>query len=141
MDKARRLLWLAVPLAALVAAPAHASHASDEVAEVFLRIFLDGITQPAPQPQTPPTPPDPEVVIQADPTARLKDQEVSYLSPSGQPAFLVRDFKRSFITLMGGPATDATSLVVQDQVPDPAAAVSVDLDAAIARHYGTRDIG
>jgi len=59
------------------AAPAHAVNASDEVAEVFLRIFLEASLTRATAPN-PPTPPDPEVVIQAIQTARLKDQEVSY---------------------------------------------------------------
>jgi hypothetical protein len=85
--------------------------------------------------------PDPDAKIRPDPSARLKDQELGYYPPSPAPSFRVRNFTRSFYTMVGGSAKDASQVVEQDGIADPALTVSDDLVAIISRHYGSHDVG
>ncbi len=147
----------ALALVALITSmPAHAHGGGGLFAEIFVRILLEGmIAHPAPAaavepavvpiaagPIVPLVIPDPDARVRADPTALLKDQALGYFPPSSSPpAFRVRNFTRSFYTMVGGPAKDASQLIEQDDIADPALTVSDDMVVIIARHYASHDVG
>ena len=150
-------VFLSAALAAAVTAPAvSAKGVPDAVAEVLLRLTFDILTQPHPvapppgpvvvpveyAPQTMAVAPlQLQEVITPDPSARLKDQEITYQSLAPHEPFRVRDFSRTFVTAVGGSAKDATELVMQDQLQDPAVIVADDLAQAVSRHYSGHYIG
>jgi hypothetical protein len=140
----------------LVSSPVYARGGADILAEIFLRVLLEGmargIAPPPPAPVPAPVPvvgaaivplviPDPDAKIRPDPSLRLKDQELGYYPPEQAPTFRVRDFTRTFYTMVGGSAKDASQLLEQDGIDDPAVTVSDDLTAIIARHYDGHDVG
>lgn len=137
-------------LMSLASAPAHA-HGNGGAALEFLRIFLEVVARAplqGPPPPAAPVPvpvrtpaPAPEVVFTPNPEVRLKGQDVGFLPPGRGVDFEVRDFGRSFYTLVGGSASDATGLVQQDGLPDPALTVGDDLAQAVSRHYDAHYVG
>jgi hypothetical protein len=140
-------------LALCISSPVYARGGADVLAEIFFRVLLEGMAHsiPGPAPVPVPVPVGPVVpLVIPNPQgsnfddgrgARLKDQALGYLPPYQAPTFRVRSFTRSFYTMVGGPAQDASQLVLQDGIEDPAVTVSEDLGAAISRHYGSHDVG
>jgi hypothetical protein len=147
----RRWLGAAALLVFAISPPVYARGGADIFAEIFFRVLIEGMARglpgPAPVPvrAVPVVPlviPDPQGTTFGGATsARLKGQELGYLPPYQPPAFRVRNFTRSFYTVVGGSAKDADPLLRQDGIADPAATVSADLVAAVSRHYGSRDAG
>jgi hypothetical protein len=150
----RRRVGAAVLIGVLVSSPAYAHGGGEVFAEIFLRILLEGMTHPIAPPVPVPTGmpvaagpivplviPDPEAKVRPDPSLRLKDQQLGYFPPDAPPSFRVRNFTRSFYTMVGGSAKDASQVVQQDGIADPALTVSDDLVVIIARHYGGHDVG
>lgn len=150
-------LVLSLVIAAqLVPVPVSAHGVPDAVAQVLLRLMFDILTQPHPVapppgpvvvpvqyvPQTMAVAPlQLQEVITPDPSARLKDQEITFKPSAAIEPFRVRDFRRTFVTAVGGSAKDATELVMQDQLQDPAVTVADDLAQAVSRHYSGRYAG
>src|SRR5690242_7421802 len=142
-------LAVSVALAALLPAPpAAARSVADDVADILLRATLEALLQPGPHVANPYAPvPGPitpielQVVIIPDPSVRMKDEAVAYQSSVPADPFRVRDFSRTFVTAVGGSAKDASALVQQDGLQDPAMVVGDDLAQAISRHYGGRYAG
>lgn len=151
------ILLSAACAAAFTSPTASAKGVPDAVAEVLLRLTFDLLTRPHPMAAPPPGPVVVPVqyapqtmavaplqlqeVITPDPSTRLKDEEIAYQPLEPLEPFRVRDFSRTFVTAVGGSAKDATELVMQDQLQDPATVVADDLAQAVSRHYSGRYIG
>lgn len=82
-----------------------------------------------------------DVVPPIDMNTRLKDQQLYRATPPMRDELRTRTFFRSFFTLLGGSARNAADLRHQDDLDDPAPAVSQNLSAAMQQRYTVHDAG
>ena len=138
--------------ALLLPLPVAAHGGGGAVLRVLLEILGDGlrIAGPPPAPAVPaPVPVIVPVVPAAEPqptdlfrdAGRLKDQDLLRVPPPDPKPLLMRDFTRSFYTMFGGSAADASALTQQDGLRDPAQMVSTGLAGVLTQQFGMRDAG
>lgn len=134
---------VALALALFMPLPVYANGAGDFLGQVLGQIALNVLVDSAfpSHPGPPPPAPLPEVVLDPGHESDLKGRDLQYSHASESDTFRVRDFGRSFYTLVGGDAKDASALVKQDGLQDPAPDIQDRLVQALVARYGLRDAG
>lgn len=139
-----------------IQAEAHGGGAAAVLVRLILEIAADTLRHGAPVPGGPapapvpvlipvsPSPPGPptEIPLAQDRNpSQLRGQDLLHVTPMTPSPLLVRDFTRSFYTLVGGSAAEATGLMQQDGIEDPAPSVSAGLVGVLTSQFGMRDAG
>jgi len=151
----RLILHVALLFALLVPLQVEARGGGGVLLRILLQVIADGFSvPPPPPPRVAPVPvvipvesapaPEPPSERALDPdqvVAALKDQELRAVPPAQPKPFLMRDFNRSFYTILGGSAADGSGLVRQDALQDPAVSVSSGLVQVLTQQFGMRDGG